>query len=464
MKKVILLLILLFSFEAESSTNLIIKNITIIDAKNPIRLNQVILIEQGIIKRISNKEIYKNETVNKVIDGTGKYLIPGLWDAHVHLTFVPEINHKTYFDLFLKNGITSIRDTGAIIKKLNPIIDYIEKNPNKAPRLFYAGPLIDGKHNVYKGEIDGYPELSISLDESTNTENLVSSLIEEGVTFLKSYEMLTKSSYLKLLDTAKKNNLRVTGHIPLSIDLEEAIEAGLGGMQHLRNMEIACAKDAPELLKKRREILKNKNNLAGSILRSEIHSSQRYYAIDNYDAEKCLKIIKKISEYGVFQTPTLVINTFNSRRLYSDPKWRMTYEHFPKEVRDIWIKESENLENIKKTEKPKKFEQWSLDLVKTMNQNGVKIIAGTDTPLGYLTPGFSLHKELQLLSEAGMTPREVLRSATVTPAEFFDIEDKLGTIEEGKFADLVILKSNPLESVKNMQDIDFVIAKGKIQF
>ena len=142
----------------------------------------------------------------------------------------------------------------------------------------------------------------------------------------------------------------------------------------------------------------------------------------------------------------------------------MTYEHFPKEVRDIWIKESENLENIKKTEKPKKFEQWSLDLVKTMNQNGVKIIAGTDTPLGYLTPGFSLHKELQLLSEAGMTPREVLRSATVTPAEFFDIEDKLGTIEEGKFADLVILKSNPLESVKNMQDIDFVIAKGKIQF
>ena len=98
-----------------------------------------------------------------------------------------------------------------------------------------------------------------------------------------------------------------------------------------------------------------------------------------------------------------------------------------------------------------------------MNQEGVKIIAGTDTPIGYLTPGFSLHKELELLFEAGMTAQEVLRSATITPAEFLNMENQMGTIVESKLADLVILNSNPLESISNTQDIYMVISKGIIQ-
>ena len=98
-----------------------------------------------------------------------------------------------------------------------------------------------------------------------------------------------------------------------------------------------------------------------------------------------------------------------------------------------------------------------------MNQEGVKIIAGTDTPIGYLTPGFSLHKELELLFEAGMTAREVLRSATITPAEFLNMENQMGTIVESKLADLVILNSNPLESISNTQDIHMVISKVIIQ-
>jgi imidazolonepropionase-like amidohydrolase len=109
------------------------------------------------------------------------------------------------------------------------------------------------------------------------------------------------------------------------------------------------------------------------------------------------------------------------------------------------------------------FDKWSLNLVNIMNREGVKIIAGTDTPIGYLTPGFSLHKELELLSEAGMTNKEVLHSATIAPAEFLNIQNEIGTIEEGKLADLVILNQNPLESIKNTQDIYLVIAKGIVQ-
>lgn len=447
----------LFSLEA----GIVIENITLIDAKNGTRTNQTVSIENGVIQSIGSAKLDMEES--QIIDGEGKYLIPGLWDAHVHLTFIPEIDHETHFKLYLKNGVTSIRDTGAILSKLQPSLNFIEENPNTTPRLFYAGPLIDGADRVYKGMEPGFPNLSIGIDETSNIPEVVDGLLKEGVTFLKSYEMLTRETYLELLKVAGQNGLRVTGHVPLSIDLEEAIEAGLGGMQHVRNMDLACAKDADNLLDDRQVSLENEASIAGSALRTHIHSSQRYYAIDNTDDERCLRIIMKLSEYGVFQTPTLTINTFDSRRFYADPKWRETYQDLPEAAENNWMQGSLKLANIDVTENAKKFDAWSLSLVNKMHQEGVKIIAGTDTPIGYLTPGYSLHKELELLSEAGLSNMDVLRSATITPAEFFGMENQMGTIEVGKLADLVILDKNPLISISNTQSIHRVIVKGQIQ-
>ncbi|MDC0064565.1 amidohydrolase family protein [Gammaproteobacteria bacterium] len=447
----------LFSLEA----GIVIENITLIDAKNGTRTNQTVSIENGVIQSIGSAKLDMEES--QIIDGEGKYLIPGLWDAHVHLTFIPEIDHETHFKLYLKNGVTSIRDTGAILSKLQPSLNFIEENPNTTPRLFYAGPLIDGADRVYKGMEPGFPNLSIGIDETSNIPEVVDGLLKEGVTFLKSYEMLTRETYLELLKVAGQNGLRVTGHVPLSIDLEEAIEAGLGGMQHVRNMDLACAKDADNLLDDRQVSLENEASIAGSALRTHIHSSQRYYAIDNTDDERCLRIIMKLSEYGVFQTPTLTINTFDSRRFYADPKWRETYQELPEAAENNWMQGSLKLANIDVTENAKKFDAWSLSLVNKMHQEGVKIIAGTDTPIGYLTPGYSLHKELELLSEAGLSNMDVLRSATITPAEFFGMENQMGTIEVGKLADLVILDKNPLMSISNTQSIHSVIVKGQIQ-
>ena len=467
MKLKIGLIIVLIGFHFSSTeAGLIIKNITVIDAENALRTNQTIYIEDGVIQSINSSkksDHQSNDLNNSTIDGNGKFLIPGLWDAHVHLTFIPQIDHETHFKLYLKNGVTSIRDTGALMKDLQPSLRFIRDNPNNTPRLFYAGPLIDGADRVYKGMEPGFPNLSIGIDENSDIEAVVDGLIEDGVTFLKSYEMLTRETYLKLLKIAKDNELRVTGHVPLSIDLEEAIEAGLGGMQHVRNMDLACAKDASSLLENRQDLLENEASIAGSALRTQIHSHQRYYAIDNTDSERCLRIIKKLSKYGVFQTPTLTINTFDSRRFYADPKWRETYQFLPKAAADDWMDGSIRLAEIEATEKAIKFDAWSLSLVKTMHEEGVRIIAGTDTPIGYLTPGYSLHKELELLAEAGLSNIEVLRSATITPAEFLGLEDQIGTIEVGKLADLVILDKNPLESISNTQSIHRVISKGQIQ-
>ena len=462
MKGKINFLALLIGFQLLSlEAGIVIENITLIDAKNGTRTNQTVSIENGVIQSIGSAKLDMEDS--QIIDGEGKYLIPGLWDAHVHLTFIPEIDHETHFKLYLKNGVTSIRDTGAILSKLQPSLNFIEENPNTTPRLFYAGPLIDGADRVYKGMEPGFPNLSIGIDETSNIPEVVDGLVKEGVTFLKSYEMLTRETYLELLKVAGQNGLRVTGHVPLSIDLEEAIEAGLGGMQHVRNMDLACAKDADNLLGDRQVSLENEASIAGSALRTHIHSSQRYYAIDNTDDERCLRIIMKLSEYGVFQTPTLTINTFDSRRFYADPKWRETYQELPEAAENNWMQGSLKLANIDVTENAKKFDAWSLSLVNKMHQEGVKIIAGTDTPIGYLTPGYSLHKELELLSEAGLSNMDVLRSATITPAEFFGMENQMGTIEVGKLADLVILDKNPLISISNTQSIHRVIVKGQIQ-
>tara|TARA_Y100000746_G_C15451299_1_gene427264 strand:+ start:661 stop:2049 length:1389 start_codon:yes stop_codon:yes gene_type:complete len=462
MKGKINFLALLIGFQLLSlEAGIVIENITLIDAKNGTRTNQTVSIENGVIQSIGSAKLDMEDS--QIIDGEGKYLIPGLWDAHVHLTFIPEIDHETHFKLYLKNGVTSIRDTGAILSKLQPSLNFIEENPNTTPRLFYAGPLIDGADRVYKGMEPGFPNLSIGIDETSNIPEVVDGLVKEGVTFLKSYEMLTRETYLELLKVAGQNGLRVTGHVPLSIDLEEAIEAGLGGMQHVRNMDLACAKDADNLLGDRQVSLENEASIAGSALRTHIHSSQRYYAIDNTDDERCLRIIMKLSEYGVFQTPTLTINTFDSRRFYADPKWRETYQELPEAAENNWMQGSLKLANIDVTENAKKFDAWSLSLVNKMHQEGVKIIAGTDTPIGYLTPGYSLHKELELLSEAGLSNMDVLRSATITPAEFFGMENQMGTIEVGKLADLVILDKNPLMSISNTQSIHRVIVKGQIQ-
>ena len=456
--------LLLVSSQTFASTRVIIENTTVIDAANPVKENMTIVLQGDEIVSIEKSNSASINITNRdtVIDATGKFLIPGLWDAHVHLTFIPELDYQTAYRLFLANGITSIRDTGAVLKTLQPAIDFASENPHKTPRLFFSGPLIDGIPRVYKGGEPGFPELSIGVDENTDLEALVDDLIKQGVSFLKTYEMLSPNTFVELLQIAEQKKLLVTSHIPLSMDLIKAVDAGLDGMQHIRNLDLACAKDAEEILSQRQVLLKNLKSLPGSAVRANIHRSQRYAAIQNLEEKRCNKIIKYLAANDVFQTPTLTINTVGSKRFFADSKWRETYKFLPSKVQKSWLKDSINLAKQPVSENNKIFEEWSMKIVSLFNSHGVKIIAGTDTPIGFLTPGYSLHKELELLVEAGLTPLEALRSATITPAEFFNLESKMGTIELGKYADLVILNNNPVEAIKNTQDIHMVISKGRI--
>ena len=459
--------LLLFSTSQDifSSKRVVIENVTLIDAGNPIREEMTVIIDGDEIVSINKSNIGTTALLDDdvVVDGRDKFVIPGLWDAHVHLTFIPELDYETAYGLFLMNGITSIRDTGAILKKLKPAIAFAKKNPLKTPRLFYSGPLLDGTPSVYKGTEPGYPELSVEINEDTNLTALVNNLIEQEVSFLKTYEMLSEEIFIKLLKISEEKNLKVTGHIPLGIDFFKAVDNGLDGMQHIRNLELACTKDPTEGLSKRLLLLENIESIPGSALRSKIHQVQRYSSIEDFDEDRCMKVIEHLVLNKVFQTPTLTINTVGSKRFFANEEWQETYKFLPNEVKNRWLKDSESMAQQPLNDSYKTYQDWSMKMVGLFNKHGVKILAGTDTPIGFLTPGFSLHKELQLLVESGLTPLQALRAATITPAEFFNLEDKMGTVEVGKFADLVILNNNPLNNIKHTQDIYAVILKGRIQ-
>ena len=154
------LTVFLLLFSLEASSRIIIENATLVDGTSSIRENMTVVLQGNEIRSIK-KSGSKNITIedkDRVIDATGKFLIPGLWDAHVHLTFIPELDYETAYKLFLMNGITSIRDTGAVLRKLQPAIDFANENPHITPRLFFSGPLIDGNPRVYKGGEPGFPE------------------------------------------------------------------------------------------------------------------------------------------------------------------------------------------------------------------------------------------------------------------------------------------------------------------
>ena len=458
--------LLLFSTSQDifSSKRVVIETVTLIDAGNPIREEMTVIIDGDEIVSINKSNIGTTAFLDDdvVVDGRDKFVIPGLWDAHVHLTFIPELDYETAYGLFLMNGITSIRDTGAILKKLKPAIAFAKKNPLKTPRLFYSGPLLDGTPSVYKGPEPGYPELSVEINEDTNLTALVNNLIEQEVSFLKTYEMLSEEIFINLLKISEEKNLKVTGHIPLGIDFFKAVDNGLDGMQHIRNLELACTKDSTEGLSKRLLLLENIESIPGSALRSKIHQAQRYSSIEDFDEDRCMKVIEHLVVNNVFQTPTLTINTVGSKRFFANEQWQETYKFLPNVVKNRWLKDSKSMAQQPLNDSYKTYQDWSMKMVGLFNKQGVKILAGTDTPIGFLTLGFSLHKELELLVESGLTPLQALRAATITPAEFFNLEDKMGTVEVGKFADLVILNNNPLNDIKHTQDIHAVILKGRI--
>lgn len=434
----------------------IIENVNVIDPLDGIKKGLNVVIKGNKILKIGEVGEFKLSTKNKIIDGNDRYLIPGLWDSHVHFYFDQQLSlHMP--ELFLSNGITSVRDTGGAFHYMDSVRQNGLNYPKTHPRVKIAGPLIDGNFNVYDGSV--LPELSIRTKNVSESIAETEKLVLLGVDFLKAYEMLSPQQFEAIAAIAARENLRLAGHVPLSMEITHAISQGLNSLEHIKNLELEAVENSDSMLLARRMMLENRSLLSGRQLRANIHRAQKQFAVDHIAHDAYQKILDTIKKYDSYQVPTLSIYKVPIYKIFREPFWRKSFELLPKTTRDQWEK---NLlgSNDKIDPEQKKFSDWIQKTTNLMAKSKIPLMAGTDTPLGFLTPGFSLHYELELMVESGLTELQALATATLNPAKYFKMEDSLGLVKKDYIADLILLAKNPLENIAHTKDIIAVIKDG----
>ena len=225
-----------------------------------------------------------------VIDGSGRFLIPGLWDMHVHIVYEPRLIEQMPA-LFLDYGITSVRDTGALLEKIVPEVDRWRELGSEAPDIFFSGPLLDGSLVVYNGE--GRPEIGVANSTASIAEAQIKKLKAAGVDFIKIYELVKPDVFQAMVDAATREQLPIAAHVPLSMRADTAGPL-VDSMEHLRNIEIACADNADELHGLRTHTLDQPGTRSGHEVRSHLHSSQRPLALETADpkSDRCQRVIQ----------------------------------------------------------------------------------------------------------------------------------------------------------------------------
>ena len=457
------LLVLLFAFVGCSRQEVprtepqgtAISNVTVIDAVNGVRENQTVVFHGDAIISVKSADA-EPPTVAETIDGSGKYLIPGLWDMHVHLTYDDTLTDAMPA-LFLAYGVTSVRDTGALMHKITPVVEKMRAPGAVAPRVYFSGPLLDGRFVVYDG--DSRPEIGVQNATRDMAEARVAELKAGGVDFIKIYEMVSPDVFEALTEAGRANDLPIAAHVPLSMVASRAGPA-VDSMEHLRNVELDCASNSAELFEERLSILAGHEEGPGFELRSRLHALQRLPAIANYDEERCERTIASLT--STIQVPTLRLNTFSARPVYERADWDAALDTVPEAANAEWRRATADWRNRESAPAvDTTFADWSIEMVGRMHAQGVPIGAGTDTPIGRALPGYSLHTELERLVDAGLSPLEAIEAATMRPAEFLRLSGEMGTVSPGKRADLVMLDANPLDDISNTRRIAAVVAAGR---
>lgn len=431
----------------------VFKEITVIDAVNGLRTGQSVIVRGNRIEQAGPVEEVEEPSGATIIDCRGKYLIPGLWDAHVHLLDGGEdLPPEWMFPLFIANGITYVRDTSGDLDLLMALREKATQLKGMAPRVFITGPHIDGLQYSW--------DHSFRLVSAEQAALAVDSLIRAGVDQIKVYELPSPDVFFGALSMANSKGFKVSAHVPLTMDVIEASEAGLGSMEHMRNLELSCSWDWDSLLKARQQIIAEGSGKTGNELRSEIYQAQRLHAIQTQDEERREKVLKTLAENDTWQVPTLTLTAAAEHRMYTTESRRESFRYLPEPTRSEWKENVLRRAGQSPTEEGLALADWAYDMITRLVEAGIGIMAGTDMPLAQLTPGYSLHEELILLERAGMTPMQILEAATLRPAEFLGLEKKQGSIEKGMMADLVILDANPLEDIANTQKINSVMRDG----
>jgi imidazolonepropionase-like amidohydrolase len=440
------------------STLLAITHVTLIDATGsaPQPDTTVILADHRIASVGPSKatDIPRNA---QILDGTGKFLIPGLADMHVHLTGSgePAGSREFILPLLIANGITTVREMGGYLESLIPLRHDIEGGKRLGPQIFFAGPYLDGSPPSFQP--------SLVVTNAVEASEDVHQLVARGVDFIKVQSVLSRDAYFAIARTCRQEHVTFVGHVPDAVTAAEASDAGQKSIEHLTGVLRACAKDEPHLMREQIRNSRRKDTLARSRGRELAVERQ---LLQTYSGEKAAELMEKFVGNQTWQVPTLIL----LRNLaYATPQIDRSdnpvAEYVPHKLLEQWLAvRHEQNEGATAQEFAVRAAllQRSIQLVGTMQASGVPIMAGTDTGAPYVFPGFALHDELALLVQAGLTPMQALQAATKNPGDFLGKIKTRGTVEKGKFADLLLLDANPLDDIHNTEKIRAVILRGKL--
>jgi hypothetical protein len=449
---------LLFSCAHPQDNTLAITHVTVIDMIGPQPLpDQTVLIEKKRIKNIGPSSSVAIPRGARVLDASGKFLVPGLVDMHVHLTAAgePHGSRKFMLPLLLANGITSVRDMGGYLESLIPLRKEIEEGKRIGPSIVYAGPYLDGSPPSFE------PSFVVTNRVQANED--VHQLVLRKVDFVKVQSMLGRDAYFAIAEAANRERIPFVGHVPDRVTAAEAADAGQHSVEHLTNVLRGCSRDEPKLMREQLYVPPNKEVPAQSHARIVQWQQE---LLDSYSQQSADTLIAKFRDNYVWQTPTLVLLKNNAfPTLDNSAAANSQLQFIPPRTLEIWERgRAAQMQFVTQPESDLRAQLFakSSSLVGQMQKAGVKILAGTDSPAPYVVPGFALHHELELLVQAGLTPLEALQATTRNPAEFLGATKDSGTIATGKFADLVLLDANPLEDIRNTRKIRGVILRSHL--
>ncbi len=445
------------------AADLVIQGATVVDVENGRLLpDQTVAVRGNRIVSVQSARTSRTPAGARVIDGRGKYLIPGLWDMHVHL--FNQISRRPpnpwYFPLFVANGVTGVREMWVKEPDVPARQDWRERIAAATllgPRIAAAGALVDGPGSIWP-----------TTDQVTTPEEARRFVREShrlGLDFIKTYYNVSPEAYHAIAEEARILGLPLAGHIPVLVRAADAAAAGHRSNEHLTQVREACSTQEQQILLERQRLSSGSYTVAQD---DSLWSRHELLRTESYDLGTCKAVARQLAAAPMWQVPTLL----NERGYFLGPPDgaerdpRLAY--IPAEERRVW---SEGLRQYGAEHAGKaqgaaeaRTAQWAatLALVRTLAHEGVPFLAGTDLGGGYIFPGFGLHDELVLMVEAGLSPLDAIRAATLEPARYLSATDSLGTVAPGKLADLVLLDANPLEDIRNTQRIRAVVLNGRL--
>jgi imidazolonepropionase-like amidohydrolase len=436
--KRLVLAVWVFTLGASAQQTLSITHVTVIDTvTGKTQPDTTVMIEGNRITGIALSTSITPKA-GQIVNGSGEYLIPGLWDMHTHVYFdsTAADGSDLVLPLFLANGITGIRDMGSKLDQVLEARDQINAHTLLGPRMVVSGPMLDGPKSTYKA--------AIPIVTPEDGRKAVDMLKSRGVDFVKVQSGVPRDAYFAIAEEAKKVGIPFEGHVPDAVRASEAVAAGQVTFEHLIGIFEASSPDEDKYLTGKKTV--------GMFL-------------ETYDPAREANIIQLLAKNHVWQCPTLywergqwlvdaIDYTKDPDLAYAGHSW--VTKQWPESQASI-------LKSLDTDPLPvrERFVDHELDIVRKLHAANVPFLAGTDTPAGVdVIPGVSLHLELQRFVAAGFTPFEALQTATLNPADFYNRRSDYGTVEIGRIADLVLLQANPLENIANTRKIAGVVTDG----